>query len=300
MQSNLQKATDIGPTPIQPEDLHSPVALVTGGAMGIGFEVSRALANAGCRVIMVSHKEEQDDEAIAKIRKESPRASIEWKECDMGNLAHVRDVFSTLCAQLYRLGFLVLSAGINTNEHGLDAEGIDRHFGVNYLGQYYVCNQLWPVLKQFELYSTDSGEVGHIYGHIYGPRIPDPMDIHYEFSHTGRVPPFPERFMMHRFKTLHSCDHASTTLWHHIPKRKGTPPSQSPPDLGTVFGLYLKEGFDCERVLFCTAVLFLVAVAFGSAWACLYSTRDAFAIGVWIMGLWTIRLATVQVFNESA
>ncbi|CCC08988.1 hypothetical protein SMACR_03183 [Sordaria macrospora] len=148
MQSILQKATGIGPKPVQPEGLNGRVAVVTGGAFGIGFEVSRALANAGCRVIMVNRKEEQGEDAKATITAESPGAVVEWRECDMGNLSQVRSVFSTLREELDRLDFLVLSAGINTNQYGLDADGIDRHFGVNYLGQYYVVNQLYPVLKK--------------------------------------------------------------------------------------------------------------------------------------------------------
>lgn len=148
MQSLLQKATGIGPTPIRPENLQGRVAIVTGGALGIGFEVSRALANAGCKVIMVNRKEEQGADAIKTIQVESPDADVEWKECDMGNLAQVREVFSGFREALERLDFLVLSAGINTNQYGLDFDGIDRHFGVNYLGHFYVCNQLWPLLRK--------------------------------------------------------------------------------------------------------------------------------------------------------
>jgi NAD(P)-dependent dehydrogenase (short-subunit alcohol dehydrogenase family) len=148
MQSVLQKTTGLGPTPVQPEGLHGRIAVVTGGAFGIGFEVSRALAHAGCKVIMVNRKEEQGSSAIETIRKESPEADVDWKECDLGSLANVREVFSDLRRSLERLDFLVLSAGINTNEYGVDADGIDRHFGVNYLGQFYVCNQLWPVLRK--------------------------------------------------------------------------------------------------------------------------------------------------------
>ncbi|KAK1752919.1 hypothetical protein QBC47DRAFT_348140 [Echria macrotheca] len=147
MQSILQKTTGIGPTPVHPENLDGRVAVVVGGAFGIGFEISRALANAGCRVIMVNRKEEQGAEAIEKIKKETPTAQVDWKECDLGTLSQVREVFSSLRESLDRLDFLVLSAGINANQYGLDADGIDRHFGVNYLGQFYVCNQLWPVLR---------------------------------------------------------------------------------------------------------------------------------------------------------
>lgn len=41
---------------------------------------------------------------------------------------------------------LILSSGINSNQFGLDADGIDRHFGVNALGHYYAINLLYPVL----------------------------------------------------------------------------------------------------------------------------------------------------------
>ena len=148
MQSILQKTTGIGPQRVEPEDLNGRVAIVTGGAFGIGYEVSRALAKAGCRVLMVNRKEEQGKKAIEKIRTETPSANIQWTECDLGDLSQVRDVFVNFRETLDRLDFLVLSAGINTNQYGLDADGIDRHFGVNYLGQFYATNLLWPLLRK--------------------------------------------------------------------------------------------------------------------------------------------------------
>ncbi|KAL2136233.1 hypothetical protein VTI74DRAFT_4863 [Chaetomium olivicolor] len=149
MQSILQSTTGIGPTPVHPDNLDGRVAVVVGGAFGIGFEVSRALANAGCRVIMVNRDKGQGEDAKATITAESPGAKVEWYGCDMGNLKQVREVFTRLREEtLQRLDYLVLSAGINTNEYGLDADGIDRHFGVNFLGQFYVVNQLWPVLRK--------------------------------------------------------------------------------------------------------------------------------------------------------
>lgn len=146
MQSILHKV--IGPTEVHPENLDGRVAVVTGGALGIGYEVSRALALAGVKVIMVNRKEEQGDDAIESIKKEKPDAQVEWKHCDLGNLREVKEVFSELRNSLDRLDFLVLSAGINVNQYGEDSDGIDRHFGVNYLGHYYACNQLWPLLRE--------------------------------------------------------------------------------------------------------------------------------------------------------
>jgi len=148
MQSILQKTTGIGPQVVKPENLEGRVAIVTGGALGIGFEVSRALAHAGCKVIMVNRKEEQGTSAIETVKNERHDADIDWKECDLGNLSQVREVFGGLRDSLDRLDYLVLSAGINTNQFGLDSDGIERHFGVNFLGHFYVCNQLWPLLRK--------------------------------------------------------------------------------------------------------------------------------------------------------
>lgn len=163
MQSTLQKALNLGPQPIHPPptSLSGRVALVVGGALGIGRAVSRALAHGGCkRVIMVNRSREQGDEAKAFIEGDMPEelrgqekgqgegVEVEWVGCDMGNLKQVKEVFTKLREGLERLDYLVLSAGINANQYGLDADGIDQHFGVNYLGQFYVVNLLWPVLRK--------------------------------------------------------------------------------------------------------------------------------------------------------
>jgi len=43
---------------------------------------------------------------------------------------------------------LILSAGINANQYGEDADGIDRHFGVNWLGHFYAVNLLFPLIRK--------------------------------------------------------------------------------------------------------------------------------------------------------
>lgn len=190
-QYNMQSALKsvIGPNK-HIQDLAGRVALVTGGALGIGlvyrstklasdffcpigtnrvrrYEVSRAFVLNGARVIMVNRKQDQGLEAIEQIKKEAgPDAMIEWLPCDMGNLKQIKETFTKFREQEERLdlvGFgylnlssitlilasqLVLSAGINANQYGETTDNIDRHFQVNWLGQFYVCNQLFPLLRK--------------------------------------------------------------------------------------------------------------------------------------------------------
>ncbi|KAL4976274.1 hypothetical protein BDW66DRAFT_135557 [Aspergillus desertorum] len=146
MQSVLQPI--LGPKKTV-EDLSGRVAIITGGAFGIGYEISRAFVLNGARVIMVNRKEEQGQEAIAKIREEAgPDAKIEWVPCDMGNLAQIREVASRFVEKEERLDLLILSAGINVHQYGETHDQIDRHFQVNWLGQFYLTNLLWPLLRK--------------------------------------------------------------------------------------------------------------------------------------------------------
>ena len=52
-------------------DLSGKVILVTGGSRGLGFEMSRAFAQAGATTIISSRKQAGCDEAAAAIREET-------------------------------------------------------------------------------------------------------------------------------------------------------------------------------------------------------------------------------------
>jgi len=147
MQSVLHSV--IGPKGPETADLTGKVAVITGGALGIGFEVARAFCKYGCRVIMVNRKEDQGEKSIAQIKEETGgKAQIEWRQCDLGSLKMVQEVFGGLAKDLDRLDYLILSSGINSNFFRLDADGIDGHFGVNALGHYYVINLLYSLMVQ--------------------------------------------------------------------------------------------------------------------------------------------------------
>jgi NAD(P)-dependent dehydrogenase (short-subunit alcohol dehydrogenase family) len=98
---------------------------------------------------MVNRKEDQGQDAIQKIKEEVGQdAKIEWIGCDMGNLKEVKEVMTGVREREERLDLLILSAGINVNQYGETSDGIDRHFQVNWLGQFYVCNLLYPLLRK--------------------------------------------------------------------------------------------------------------------------------------------------------
>ncbi|EEP81258.1 conserved hypothetical protein [Uncinocarpus reesii 1704] len=147
MQAVLGKV-GVGPSKVL-HDLSGKTALVTGGAQGIGYEVAKAFSSVNARVIMVNRKEEQGTAAVKAIKDEmGAGANVEWVHCDFGNLKEVQSVFTKIREKEDKLDLLVMAAGIGANKFALTEDGLDRLFEVNWLGQYYATNILYPLIRK--------------------------------------------------------------------------------------------------------------------------------------------------------
>ena len=97
-------------------------AVVTGGTVGIGFEVSKAIALAGARVLLLSRHSENAEEAISKIKAEAspngPIPDITFISCDLGNLERVKVVGDQIREQEERLDLVRPSPGHPQRIHG--------------------------------------------------------------------------------------------------------------------------------------------------------------------------------------
>ncbi|KAF9820256.1 hypothetical protein IEO21_01470 [Rhodonia placenta] len=132
-------------------DMQGRVAVVTGGTVGIGFEVAKALALAKARVILLSRGQDNAEEAISNI-KASQSASgglvdVTWVSCDLGSLTQVRKIGDQLRKQEERLDLLFCIAGVGVNKYDVSSDGIDRHFAVNHLGHFLLTNRLLPLMR---------------------------------------------------------------------------------------------------------------------------------------------------------
>lgn len=66
-----------------------PIAVVTGGNRGIGFEISRQLSRAGVAVVIASRDELKGKEAVAAVRSETPDALVETFPADITNIESI-------------------------------------------------------------------------------------------------------------------------------------------------------------------------------------------------------------------
>lgn len=65
-------------------DLSGKHAIITGSTAGIGFAIAHGLAQAGASVVITGRTQERVDDAISKIKKDTPSANIEGVAADLG------------------------------------------------------------------------------------------------------------------------------------------------------------------------------------------------------------------------
>src|SRR5262249_8357644 len=90
-------------------DFSGQVAVVTGGARGIGKGAAQAFAEAGARVYVVDVDKAGGDTAIREIEARGGKAA--FVACDVTDARQVRAAFDRIAAEAGRLDILVNSAG---------------------------------------------------------------------------------------------------------------------------------------------------------------------------------------------
>ncbi|MEU3275388.1 SDR family NAD(P)-dependent oxidoreductase [Saccharomonospora sp. NPDC006951] len=103
---------------VNPFDLAGQVALVTGGARGIGLATARVLAGQGADVMVVDLADDVDP--VAELREEFPARGFAYRKVDVRDEDEVRRSVDELVAEFGKIDVLVNNAG-TASRAGLDA-----------------------------------------------------------------------------------------------------------------------------------------------------------------------------------
>jgi NAD(P)-dependent dehydrogenase (short-subunit alcohol dehydrogenase family) len=127
----------------------SEVAIVTGGAGGIGEATVRAIAARGTRVAVADLRPPAAEETAARLRAEG--LDVEPVSVDVGSESSVRAMIDSVLSRWGRIDILVNNAGIESSKPFLEIgfEEYERVMRVNTTGVWLCCQAVIPsMLKQ--------------------------------------------------------------------------------------------------------------------------------------------------------
>ncbi|MCN0178411.1 oxidoreductase [Salinispora arenicola] len=127
-------------------DLTGRTAVVTGANGGLGLETAKVFASRGAHVVMAVRNQDKATKAVAEIRAETPTASLELVELDLGSQASVRQAAEQILARHGQIDILVNNAGLMALPERRTTDGYEMQFGVNHLGHWTLTALLMPAL----------------------------------------------------------------------------------------------------------------------------------------------------------
>jgi NAD(P)-dependent dehydrogenase (short-subunit alcohol dehydrogenase family) len=116
--------------------------VITGGAGGLGLELSRALSAAGAHVVMAVRNLDKGKDAARRIAATGVRGSVEVRLLDVSDLSSVRD----FAAQLPGADVLLNNAGVMAIPRATSVDGFELQLATNHLGHFALANLLLPTL----------------------------------------------------------------------------------------------------------------------------------------------------------
>ena len=123
------------------------VAVVTGGAAGMGLASSRALAEEGATVIIADRNAEAANEAAASIMADGHRAVA--CQTDVASLEQLHQLFEFVDMQFGRLNVFFSNAGVGgANGFDVTEEQFDQVFDVNLKSHFFGTKLAVPLMKR--------------------------------------------------------------------------------------------------------------------------------------------------------
>jgi NAD(P)-dependent dehydrogenase (short-subunit alcohol dehydrogenase family) len=126
------------------------IALVTGANKGIGLEVARQLAAAGCITLLGARNGALGKEAAAKLTAQA--LDVRFVLIDVNELSTITAAAENISRNFGRLDILVNNAGINDPADGsaltAQLDAVERVWRTNFLGALAVTQAMLPLLSK--------------------------------------------------------------------------------------------------------------------------------------------------------
>ncbi|XP_065226593.1 retinol dehydrogenase 12-like isoform X2 [Planococcus citri] len=159
---------------VELKDKSNYVAVVTGGARGIGKEIVRKLMQCNMHVVIGCRDVKKGESVIQELRDAGVRtgeASV--IELDLKSLKSVKKFADTFLQRHKYLNLLVNNAGIMFVPYEETEDGVESHLAVNYLGHFLLSHLLLPALTKADRQFSENARIINVSScaHEVSPRI---------------------------------------------------------------------------------------------------------------------------------
>ena len=131
--------------------LDGQIAVVTGGAQGLGLGIARQLASDGANVVIADRQEDKAREEAARLQEED--LTVRAVALDITDSAEVTSFFAELVAEEERVDILINNAGTGQQVAPIveleDAEW-HRVMDVTLTGAFYCCRAVGRIMEEQE------------------------------------------------------------------------------------------------------------------------------------------------------
>jgi NAD(P)-dependent dehydrogenase (short-subunit alcohol dehydrogenase family) len=123
--------------------------MIVGGNRGLGFEMAKAVAEAGASIFIAARDTDRNEQACSLIAQEYGGECIA-AACDVTDADQVAATVAAAADQFGKVDILINSAGINIRGaiNDVTPEEFDKVQRVNVAGTWLMCREVVPIMKQ--------------------------------------------------------------------------------------------------------------------------------------------------------
>ncbi|UTW61265.1 SDR family NAD(P)-dependent oxidoreductase [bacterium SCSIO 12741] len=126
------------------------IALITGGNIGLGYEIGLQLAKKGATIVIACRTVSKGEQALAQMEKSlGSKIHGDVIALDLTNLDSIHSCAQTFISKYTRLDLLINNAGVvNLKERMTTPQGTEMHLATNHYGHFALTGLLYPILIQ--------------------------------------------------------------------------------------------------------------------------------------------------------
>jgi len=161
------------------QDMTNKVVAITGTTSGTGFVCARELAKKGATVILLNRKSERFQSAHQQLKESVPEANFDAIDCDLQNLASVREAIDSIQSKYDAIDVLVNNAGVMALKDQATMDGYDIQMQTNVISHFLITKELFPLLQK--------SQEARIVNHSSMARLGGPLKMEYFEKNGGNL-----------------------------------------------------------------------------------------------------------------